>query len=238
MELEGKVAIVTGASRGIGRATALALARAGARVVISARSRETLAEGEAEIREAGGEAIVHAGDLRDEAAVSGLVASTLRAFGRLDVLVNNAGLGHFREAAELSTEEWDEMFDLNVRSVFLLTRECLPALRKAGDSAIVNVVSLAGKHAFATGAGYAATKHALLGFTRCLLLEERDHGVRVVAICPGSVATDFFAGHPDPPDPSRILRPEDVASSILHALQAPTRATLSEIDIRPSRPGR
>ena len=131
------------------------------------------------------------------------------------------------------------MFNLNVRGLFLATRGCLPYLREAAESVIVNVASLAGKNAFVNGAGYAASKHAVLGFSRCLMLEERKNGVRVLAICPGSVDTPFF-------DPSRvvskprntdkILKAEDVASSIVHMIEMPQTAMISEIDIRPSNP--
>jgi short-subunit dehydrogenase len=173
-----------------------------------------------------------------EREIKSFISGTKAALGSIDILINNAGFGHFHPIADFSTKDWDEMFNLNVRGVFIATREALPFLRQAAESAVINVVSLAGKNAFVNGGGYAASKHALLGFSRCLMLEERKNGVRVLAICPGSVATNFFDGHHGTLDPKRerILRPEDVAESIIHMLKLPQRAMVSEIDIRPSDP--
>ncbi|MCP5109193.1 MAG: SDR family NAD(P)-dependent oxidoreductase, partial [bacterium] len=191
MELKGKVAVVTGASKGIGRQTALDLAKAGADVAITARSKELLDSLAAEIKAIGRNVFVFAGDMSIEEDIVAFITQTADTLVGIDILVNNAGLGHFHTVAEMTTAHWDEMFDLNVRGLFIATREALPFLRQAGESAVVNVVSLAGKNAFPTGGGYAATKHAVLGFSRCLMLEERKNGVRVLAICPGSVTTSF-----------------------------------------------
>jgi 3-oxoacyl-[acyl-carrier protein] reductase len=134
------------------------------------------------------------------------------------------------------------MFNLNVRGLFIATREALPYLRKPGEAVIVNVVSLAGKNAFASGGGYAATKHAVLGFSRCLMLEERKNGIRVLAICPGSVDTHFFQDQQGPeenkmkPNLEKVLKPGDIADTILHMIRMPQRAMISEVDIRPSNP--
>jgi|Deesub1362B_J571_1020462.scaffolds.fasta_scaffold01841_5 3-oxoacyl-[acyl-carrier protein] reductase len=238
MELKGKVAIVTGGSKGIGRAIALALAREGCSLAICARGKESLEKTKTEIEQTGARVLAMRGDLREESFIPMFVQQTVTKFGRLDILVNNAGVGYFHPVAEFPTEIWDAMFDLNVRSVFLMTRECLPHLRKTGDSVIVNVVSLAGKNFFAGGSGYVATKHAVLGFSRCLMLEERNNGVRVLAICPGSVDTDFHAGEKSVAATrrERMLQPEDVAESILHMIKLPQRAMVSEIDIRPTFP--
>jgi 3-oxoacyl-[acyl-carrier protein] reductase len=238
MILKDKVAIVTGASKGIGKSIALTLARQGMHLAISARNKGLLEETGSEIRNSGARCSAFAGDMSREEDIRSFIQSVISEFGRLDVLVNNAGMGHFRPVCDLTTAEWDEMFNLNVRGLFLLTRECLPHLRKSGESVIVNVASLAGKNAFVNGAGYAATKHAVLGFSRCLMLEERNNGVRVLAICPGSVDTSFSTNPKKPADAGRekILRPEDVADSILHMLQLPQRAMVSEIDIRPTNP--
>ena len=238
MDLQGKVALITGASKGIGRATAMAFAKRGAKTALIARSADLLQEVADGVKQLGSEAFVFAGDLCDEKIVNQSVQETINRFGRLDILVNNAGIGHFNPVAELSTANWDAMFDLNVRSLFFSTRASLPYLRDAGESVVVNVVSLAGKNAFKGGGGYAATKHAVLGFSRCLMLEERENGVRVLAICPGSVATHFSQDRKSMDDPrrKRILQPEDVASSIVHMIQLPQTAMISEIDMRPSIP--
>jgi 3-oxoacyl-[acyl-carrier protein] reductase len=134
------------------------------------------------------------------------------------------------------------MFNLNVRGFFIATREALPYLRKQGEGVIVNVVSLAGKNAFVGGGGYAASKHAVLGFTRCLMLEERKNGIRGLAICPGSVDTYFFQVQQGPgetrmtPNLEKVLKSGDIADTILHMIRMPQRALISEVDIRPSNP--
>lgn len=237
MDLKGKIAIITGASKGIGRQTALDMAKAGAKVAISARNKKLLDELAAEIAGTGGESFVFAGDMSNEDEIITFVQQTADTFGKIDILINNAGIGHFHNVAEMTTKHWDDMFDLNVRGLFIITREALPHLRLANESIIVNVASLAGKNAFATGAGYAATKHALLGFSKCLMLEERKNGVRVIAICPGSVTTNFADHQPGllAPD-KKALKPDDISDTIIHAIQMPQRAMISEIDIRPSNP--
>jgi len=239
MNLKDKVALVTGASKGIGRQVALYLARAGAHVVVSARSRALLDVLGEEIGAFGGGVSIYAGDMSKEDDITDMIKMVAHDFDRLDILVNNAGLGYFEPVSNLTTTQWDEMFNLNVRGVFLLTREALPFLRKTGDSVVVNVVSLAGKNAFVNGCGYAASKHALLGFSRCLMLEERKNGVRVLAICPGSVDTPFFdesRSRGMGTNPEKMLKPQDVADAILQMIRLPQRATISEIDIRPSNP--
>jgi NADP-dependent 3-hydroxy acid dehydrogenase YdfG len=238
MELKNKVVCITGASKGIGKATALAFAREGSAIAISARSGDLLETTAKEARELGANVFSYTGDMSNEEEIKSFIRDTKTNLGGLDILVNNAGFGYFYPIAEFSTEDWDEMFNLNVRGLFIATREALPYLRNAGESVVVNVASLAGKNAFVNGGGYAATKHAVLGFSRCLMLEERKNGIRVLAICPGSVATSFFDDHHGQSDPKRdrILHSEDVAESIIHMVKLPQRAMLSEIDIRPSNP--
>ena len=238
MDIKKKVAIVTGASKGIGRSTALALAKKGAALVLAARTGSLLQEIAGEVSKDGVEALAVPTDLTDETQIKNLVRKTLERFGRIDIVINNAGLGHFHTVADFPTGSWDEMFNLNLRGLFILTRECIPALRKAGESVVVNVASLAGKNSFVNGSGYAATKHALIGFSRCLMLEERKNGMRVLVICPGSVDTRFSGSRKEDQDSRRDwkLHPEDVASGIIHMIELPQRAMISEIDIRPSNP--
>jgi 3-oxoacyl-[acyl-carrier protein] reductase len=236
MVFKDKIAIVTGASKGIGKAIALALARQGAALAISARSKDELERTAAEIRQNGVKCLAFAGDMSKEDDIKRFVQSSIREYGSVHILINNAGMGYFKPVYELSTAEWDEMFNLNVRGLYITTRECLPHLRQSGESVIVNVASLAGKNFFVNGAGYAASKHAVLGFSRCLMLEERNNGIRVLAICPGSVDTSFSSRDDSDPKRQKILRPEDVADSILQMIQLPQRAMISEIDIRPTNP--
>ena len=238
MNIRGKVALVTGASKGIGREVAKALFREGVRVAVSSRSGKLLDDLAHEL--GAGEADVwrFVGDMSLERDIHEFVRNAANHFGSIDLVVNNAGVGYFEPVAEMSLRQWDEMFNLNVRGVFILTREALPHLRKAGESAVVNVVSLAGKNAFVNGGGYAASKHALLAFSRCLMMEERKNGLRVLAICPGSVDTSFFDGRERlNPNLKQALKPADVASTIIHMLRLPQRAMVSEVDIRPSNPG-
>jgi NADP-dependent 3-hydroxy acid dehydrogenase YdfG len=238
MNLKHKVALVTGASRGIGEAIALALANAGVKLFLTGRDEARLQRVAEHARQAQAEAAEFVADLRDEAQIKQLLARAIQQFGQLDILVNNAGLGYFRPVAEMATAEWDEMFAINLRAAFLATREALPHLRQAGESFIVNVASLAGKNTFVNGSGYAATKWGLRAFAQCLMLEERKHGVRVLTVCPGSVATDFGSGNERSPRSAQanIVQPEDVAETILAALRMPQRAMVSEIDIRPTNP--
>jgi 3-oxoacyl-[acyl-carrier protein] reductase len=238
MELADKVAVITGASKGIGKAVALAMADEGAHVAISARSGDLLKAVESQIREKGRDVFSFIGDMSVEEEIKSFISGAHDHFKRMDILINNAGLGIFKSVADMETGDWDTMFNLNVRGLFIATRDSLPYLREAGESAVVNVVSLAGKNTFVKGAGYSATKHAVLAFSKCLMLEEREHGLRVLAICPGSVATHFSGDPGDKPDPRRekITQAEDVAASIIHMLRMPQRAMVSEIDIRPTNP--
>lgn len=237
MDLNNKVAVITGASKGIGRATAMALAAKGAALALSARSEKLLLETAKETEDLGSRTFCFSGDMSKEDEIKKFIRQSVFHFGHIHILINNAGIGHFHTIAEMPTERWDRMFNLNVRGAFIATREAIPFLRKAGQSAVVNIISLAGKNAFAEGGGYAASKHALLAFSRCLMLEERENGIRVLALCPGSVSTRF--NHPDPQFSSkrdRMLSGEDVAQAVICALQFPQRAMVSEIDIRPTNP--
>ena len=238
MELKNKVAIITGASKGIGKATALALAREGCHIAVSARSKKQLQEVAGEAAQFGVDTLAFTGDMSDEKDIKRFISEVWTTFARIDILVNNAGIGLFSPIADMSTDDWDRMFNLNMRGLSIATREAIPHLRKAGRAFVVNVSSLAGKNSFVGGGGYAATKHALMAFSRCLMLEERKNGINVLAICPGSVNTPFSAGRlaDDDPKRQRILQAEDVAASILHALKQPPHAMVSEIDIRPANP--
>ena len=212
MELASASALVTGASRGIGRAVALALARAGARVTLVARSRKDLDAVATEIAAAGGSAIVHAADLRDAGAPRA-ARSTPRssAYGGLQILVNNAGVGGFSPLAETSDEDWDRILGTNLTAVFRLTRAALPQLTRRGGH-IFMISSLAGQNPIANMSAYCASKAALDHLARCLMLEVRHQGVKVTTIAPGSVDTGF-AGMPRAGDASWMLSADDVAGT-------------------------
>lgn len=230
-------ALVTGATEGIGRAIAIALGAAGYRVGVCARNGAKLTELLGDLERAGVRAAGVPCDVGDAGQVERLVAHVTAALGPVDILVNNAGIGILKPFAELSLDEWDAVMTTNVRSLFLMTRAVLPGMRARKQGAVVNISSLSGKRGFAGGTAYAASKHAVMGFSESLMLEVRHEGVRVITICPGSVDTKIIHRQQVfESDPAKILKPEDVASVVLSALQLPARATVSEIHVRPSAP--
>jgi 3-oxoacyl-[acyl-carrier protein] reductase len=230
-------ALVTGATRGIGRATAFALGRAGYRVGVCARTAGAVDPLVRELEVEGIHAAGAAADVSDPAQVSDAVARIVGVLGEIGLLVNNAGVLIARPFEELTLEDWEATMATNLRSLFLVTRAVLPAMRRRREGTVVNVASLAGRNGFVGGTAYAASKHGVLGFSRSLMLEVRKEGIRVIAVCPGSVDTAMLRDQPLlKSDPDRILRPEDVAQAILHAVQLPARALVSELDIRPTNP--
>src|SRR6185312_11730204 len=230
-------ALVTGATHGIGRATAFALGRAGYRVGVCARTAAKVDALVAELEAEGIRAAGAAADVGEPVQVSAAVERVVAALGDVGLLVNNAGVLIARPFEELTLEDWDGTMRTNLRSLFLVTRAVLPAMRRRREGTIVNVASLAGRNGFAGGTAYTASKHAVLGFARSLMLEVRKEGIRVLTICPGSVDTGMLRDQPMLKSaPDRILRPEDVAQAIVAAVQLPGRALVSEIDVRPTNP--
>lgn len=231
--LNDQVAIVTGASRGIGKAIARSLAQEGARVVLAARTKADLDSVADQLLSAGLSALSLPTDIGDETQVQGLVSKTMNTYGRIDILVNNAGIGFFKPVVDLKVEEFDRMWSVNMRGAFMATRAVLPHMIKARTGHIVNISSLAGKNSVKEGAAYPATKWALRGFASSLMLEVREANIRVITIFPGSVDTGFSTtgkrGH-------TITQPEDVASAVVFAVSAPSRSMFSEIDVRPTIP--
>lgn len=232
-----RIALVTGATEGIGRAVAFALGRAGWSVGVCARTPGRLERLLLELRGAGISADGIPADVGNEKQVRALVGHVASALGPIDTLVNNAGMLIAKPFLELSVDDWDDTMRTNVRSLFLVTREVLPGMRTLGHGDIVNVASLAARNGFVGGTAYVASKHAVLGFSRALMLEERKNNIRVITVCPGSVATAMLENQPLlPSNAEKILRPEDVADTILTALRLPGRALVSELDIRPTNP--
>jgi 3-oxoacyl-[acyl-carrier protein] reductase len=232
-----QTALVTGATEGIGRATAFALGRAGYRVGVCARTESKVQRLIEELAREGIKAAGGPADVGDPVQAPRVVDQVVGALGEIDVLVNNAGVLIAKPFEQLTLEDWDTTMDTNVRSLYLMTRAVLPAMRRRGRGSIVNLASLAGKNAFVPGTAYVASKHAVLGFSRALMLEVRKENIRVIAICPGSVDTSMIRDQPMlKTDPHRILKPEDVAGTIVHALTLPERALVSELDIRPTNP--
>lgn len=228
MRLEGKVAIVTGAARGIGRATALRFVAEGARVVLADRDRDALAATAASAGPADA-VLARPCDVARAAEVEALVAATLDRFGRIDILVNNAGYGHRGTVEQTSEAEWDALMATNVKGVFLCSRAVLPVMRRQGGGTIVNVASTVSFVGIPERAAYVASKGAVAALTRAMAVDHAKEGIRVVAVAPGTVATDYYdrvvAGSPDPEGMRRMLAarqligragtPEEIANAIL-----------------------
>lgn len=232
-----RTALVTGATEGIGKATALALGEAGWQVGVCARTATRVDATLTQLRAAGIRASGRPADVSDPAQVGVLVTHIEKELGPIDALVNNAGILVGKHFLELSLEEWDRTMATNVRSLFVVTRAVLPGMLERQRGTVINVASLAGRNGFVGGTAYAASKHAVLGFSRSLMLETRKQGIRVMAICPGSVATGMLENQPLlRADADRILMPEDVARMIVTSLELPARALVSELDVRPTNP--
>ena len=224
---DNKIAVVTGASRGIGRAVALRLG-ATHHVVALARSQSELDSLANEIRSGDGSCDTIVVDVADGQAVARALDGV-----RADVLVNNAGIGHLKPFLELTPEEWNAMVDVNFNALFHVTRAVLPGMVERGRGHVVMVGSIAGRSAFVGGSCYAATKHAVMGFSESLMLEVRDKGVKVSVVNPGSVATSFFRGERDT---SWMLTADDVADAVMHALDTPPRVLVHRIEVRAAMP--
>jgi NAD(P)-dependent dehydrogenase (short-subunit alcohol dehydrogenase family) len=236
MELRGASALVTGASRGIGRAIALALGAAGASVTAVARTSADLESLVAEIQRAGGRATAHAGDIREPAVCAAAVARAREAHGRLNILINNAGVGGHAPVAETSDDDWARILDTNLTAVFRLTRAALPQLIQGGGHVFM-ISSLAGVNPIAGMAAYCASKAALDQLAACLMLEVRPQGVKVTTLAPGSVDTSF-GGEARSGDASWMLRGDDIAQAVLDVLRTRDDALLSRVEMRPLRPQR
>lgn len=237
-ELQGTAVVVTGSSKGIGYGIAQALAEAGADVAVSARSDAEVAAAVERLRRVGAGRVIGARcDVRDTAEVERLIGRAVEAFGGLDVLVNNAGVGEFAPAGELDVEVWDRVIDTNLSGTFYASHAAIPHLRERGGGWIINIASLAGKSAIAGGAAYNASKFGVVGLSEAMMLDLRHDDIRVVAVLPGSVNTHF--GDRAPSDENAwMLQPEDVARVVLDLLRFPPRALPSRIEIRPTAPPR
>lgn len=232
---DGMTALVTGGTKGIGRGVAEAMVDAGMNVLITARSEDDVTRAEAELAErGGGRARGVVCDVRDLDQQRRAVEAALDAFGRLDVLVANAGVGAFAPVEEIDPETWARVIDTNLTGVFYSVAAAVDALR-ASEGLIVTIGSLAGVNTFAGGAAYNASKFGLLGFTQAAMLDLRKHGVRVSTIMPGSVATHFGGSAPSDADAWKI-QPEDVAALVMQLVTMPARTLPSKIEVRPSRP--
>ncbi len=231
--LTGQTALITGASRGLGRHTALRLARAGMRLALCARHRSDLERVAREVETLGGEALVCPLDVRDVRQIDAAVARTRDAFGRIDVLINNAGLGWYKPFTEWTREEIDATLDVNLRGLIHLTHAVLPHMLECEHGYIVNVASDIGRRVIPNMAAYVAAKHGVVGFSGALLREVKDRGIRVSVLLPGIIDTYFGGGEEGTRDPSWSMAPEDVAAVIETMLRQPSGLVLDEVTLHP-----
>ena len=228
LDLSGQVALVTGAGSGLGAVTARLLAEHGARVVLADINKEAAGEVAAAF---GGRPLYM--DLADSGSIEGGIADVLGTEGKIDILVNAAGLDFIRSAAELALEEWDNVVDVNLRAPWLLAKLVMPHMMERGSGQILNVASTAAKKGWENAAAYASSKHGLLGLTQVLHAEGRRHGVRTMAIVPGGMRTDFFKALDPPPPPENLQPPETVARSILFMISLPLDSVIHELVVTP-----
>lgn len=230
---EGQVAWVTGASRGIGLSIARRLGRMGAKVAICARNAERLRQAASDLRKEGIEVLAAPADITRAGEIAALVREVQDKLGFINILVNNAGLGLFAPFHTQTEADFDAILDTNLKSVFLTSVAVVPEMIRRKTGHIINISSLAGRNTFANGAIYCASKWGLLGLTGCMAEDLRVYGIRVSAVCPGSVATEFspHAGK----DPSRMLQPDDVAHAVAALVTQAPGSFISEVQMRPTR---
>jgi 3-oxoacyl-[acyl-carrier protein] reductase len=230
-ELNGQVALITGGNRGIGLAIAERLAEMGAKLALCGRDAAKLQQVAVSLQNRGTEVFSRVADVTDLADVLMLVNETRAALGPVDILVNNAGIGYFGPFYELNEDDWDNTLNTNLKAVFMMSRAIAPEMIQRRSGHIINIASLAGKNAFAGGAIYCASKFGLMGLTACMAEDLRNYNIRVAAVCPGSVSTEFslHVGK----DHSKLLQPEDVAHAVAALVtQGPTNF-MSEVLLRP-----
>jgi 3-oxoacyl-[acyl-carrier protein] reductase len=231
-KLAGKVAIVTGASRGIGRAISVALAQETATIVLAARSIQQLQITAEQVTKAGGQArIVHV-ELTEEQSIRNLIQVAGEKLGRLDILVNNAGVTHSAELQQTSTEDWQRCISINARAPFILCREALPLLKKAQAAYIVNIASVVGVKGYPLQSAYTASKHALRGMTISLAEELRGSNIRVHLLCPGGVDTDMVDRVRPDIAKDELIKPQEIAELVLYLVTHRGNAVMDELRIR------
>jgi short-subunit dehydrogenase len=234
-KLIGKTALITGASAGIGWASAVALAGEGANLVLTARRGERLKELEAIVRLEGGQAVSVIGDAKEEETALQCVLAAKENFGSLDILINNVGVGNYKNLVDTSAAEYDDMVDTNIRSTFLFTRHAVPVMLDQHSGTILMISSMAGIYGFAGEAVYCATKFAQVGFAQALDKELRTQGIKVGLICPGGVKTEFALGKgrtPEGVEKSGMLEPEDVAGAVLLACTQSPGSRIIQVQMR------
>lgn len=232
--MKNKVALITGGTKGIGLGIAEKMMAASWKVMITGRTQKSVDEALKGLKSKGGEAMGFVCDVRDYAGQQQVVDDILEKNGRLDLLVANAGLGHFASIEDMTVEQWSETIDVNLTGVFYSIKAALPAL-KDSKGMFLTIASLAGTNFFPNGAAYCASKFGLVGFTQAIMLDLREHGIRTSTIMPGSVATHFNGNIPSEKDAWKI-QPEDIGQMVLDLWNLPARTLPSKIEVRPSTP--
>lgn len=233
--LNEKVALITGGTKGIGYSVALAMMDQGMKVAITGRSKESVDAAIEKLEKDGGhDCFGVVCDVRDFESQQSCVENVIKQFGKIDVLIANAGVGHFASIEDLTPEQWQEVIDVNLTGVFNSTKACLPSL-KASSGYIITIASLAGTNFFAKGSAYNASKFGLVGFTQAIMLDLRHSGIKVSTIMPGSVSTHFNNRTPSEADAWKI-QPEDIGQIVIDLLKMNPRTLPSKIEVRPTVP--
>ncbi|MFC5282573.1 SDR family oxidoreductase [Pedobacter alpinus] len=230
-DLKNKVALITGATKGIGYGIAAALLKQGIKVAITSRTQESADEA---AKKLGDNVLAIAADVKDWDSQQNAVKKTIEAFGSLDVLIANAGVGHFAPIDELSIDEWQDTIDTNLTGVFYSVKAAIAALKKS-KGYIITISSLAGANFFAGGAAYNASKFGLTGFSQAMMLDLRNYGIKVSTIMPGSVATNFADHTPDKEKDAWKIQPEDIGQLVSDLLNMNPRTLPSKIEVRPTK---
>ncbi|HPZ08186.1 MAG TPA: SDR family oxidoreductase [Candidatus Eremiobacteraeota bacterium] len=239
--IKGKVVIITGASSGIGKSTARLFSSEGATVIAISRDKSKLDKVKEEFQKDGLKLEVFSCDISKEDEVKALIESVIETSGKIDILINNAGLGYRTPVEEMSAEQFDTMMNTNIRGVFLITKYVLPNMKKRKDGYIINISSGAGRNGIANMSGYCASKFALMGFTESVALEVKPYDIRVSVLCPGSTSTEFhenIGSHPDEAAREAMIQPEDIAGTIYHMVTQPKRYWVFEVVTRAFLTGR
>lgn len=231
--MDKKITVISGASRGIGRAVALRLAREGHFVMLLARNAEEISELEFEIDQSGGKALSFVADVTNEAQVNDVFAQIVRHFGRIDCVIANAGYGIFKSADDIGADEWDGVMETNVKGTFLLAKAALPHMKSAGSGHILGIASDVSKRTFATGSLYCASKYAQDAFLAGLRREVRQHGIKVSVVYPGLVDTYFHGRDEGDSYQEKYLRPSDIAAAVSYVIGAPPHVVVDELMIHP-----
>lgn len=230
--LIGRVALITGASRGIGRAISIKLAQNGVNLAVNGRTEENLIILKEELSPYGVDILLCPGDLQDPNVISFIVDRVINYFGRLDILINNAGIALAKPLIETTVEEWDRLMAVNARAPFLLCKEAIPYLKQSDIATIINISSVVGVKGYVNQGAYTASKHALMGFTKVLAQEVHQDNIRVHVISPGGVNTEMVAMTRPDIDPSTLISPDEIAEIVIFLLTHRGNAVIDEINVR------